>query len=321
MRQGPEKVSAQSQCALHGVPYANPEHGCRHCLGAALELIETIASNTPIGESDFLGLLQFLENIEELTADDSSVVLVLFDPFGKVTPMVKDWVAHRPVLSLRIVPRDAFMFTVQAEPPDSDSTKLSLFMTPGGVSSLVHQLERYVQTSMVTQHAFRWIDEPSFVAHVSPCKAVSETVRRLGSFMAALLRINAEVLHLIYSKGGHSMNWKQKVESWFAAVAFAEVGEHATAAEIAARPIPHSDVSLGIVSKITTSFAATAFAEENCHDMAAQILSGHSPRKSFVDAVGLSGKRVRYGIAYLEQSFADAVGLTGVRYKVLTLRL
>ncbi len=117
------------------------------------------------------------------------------------------------------------------------------------------------------------------------------------------------------------MNWKQKLESFFAAAAFAEEGEHKMAREIALTPVPDLHESVGIVSELSKTFAAAAFAEENCHDMAAGFLVGPVSRRSFLEDVGLVGVRVRYGLVSAERSFADMVGLAGVRYRVLTLQL
>jgi hypothetical protein len=117
------------------------------------------------------------------------------------------------------------------------------------------------------------------------------------------------------------MNWKQKLESWFAAVAFAEEGEHKTALDIAATPIPEPSESVKILPSFSATFAAVAFAEENCHDYAAEILFGVKRTNSFLDMIGLGNVRVWYGTAHVEESFAEAVGLVGARYRLMTIRL
>ena len=52
------------------------------------------------------------------------------------------------------------------------------------------------------------------------------------------------------------MKWKDRVESWFAAVAFAEQGEYETAGQVAAAPIPEIGEVPRILPSLTTAFAA-----------------------------------------------------------------
>jgi hypothetical protein len=148
-----------------------------------------------------------------------------------------------------------------------------------------------------------------------------ETIRKLGSIVAALVPLHSIDHQLIRTYEEFPMNWKEWLESMFAAAAFAEEGEHQTALRIANSPMPESKTAAKILSSLTTTFAAAAFAEENCHEIASEILHASPARASFLEKVGLRGVRVWYGTARYEESFVEAVGLVGVRLKLVTVRL
>lgn len=90
--------------------------------------------------------------------------------------------------------------------------------------------------------------------------------------------------------------FREKLEGLFAAVAFAETGEHETALGIAGEP-PGAHRST-----LDDLMVAMTFAEAGCHEMALEVLEPASPRVprragGFAAAVGLSGVRMRYGVA------------------------
>ncbi|HMK33678.1 MAG TPA: hypothetical protein VK463_01330 [Desulfomonilaceae bacterium] len=117
------------------------------------------------------------------------------------------------------------------------------------------------------------------------------------------------------------MNLTKKLEKWFSAIAFAEMGEHATAMEMVGMTPARPSESAGIVRNLQTAFAAAAFAEADCSDMALEIL-GERKRQSFLDAIGLRGARVWYAAVPLqEESFIEAVGLRGARLKFGTVQI
>jgi hypothetical protein len=112
-----------------------------------------------------------------------------------------------------------------------------------------------------------------------------------------------------------------KWEDWFAAVAFAEAGEHDTAVRMAGGQAP-AQRRAGIWETLSSYFAAAAFAEENCPGPALEFLDGGSKKNSFLETLGLQGVKVRYGRLSVEPaSFLEEVGLTGVRvrYAIVTL--
>jgi hypothetical protein len=112
-----------------------------------------------------------------------------------------------------------------------------------------------------------------------------------------------------------------KMENWFAAVAFAEAGEHQTAIGIAGGRFA-AKRRAGIWETLNRYFAAAAFAEENCSESALEILSGASNRKSFLKIAGLQGARVWYGRLSAEPaSFLEEVGLAGVRVRYAKVTL
>ena len=57
----------------------------------------------------------------------------------------------------------------------------------------------------------------------------------------------------------------EKIESWVAAAAFAEEGDHKTDLEAAAGPIPGNLGPVELFPFLNKVFAAAAFAEADCH--------------------------------------------------------
>ncbi len=116
--------------------------------------------------------------------------------------------------------------------------------------------------------------------------------------------------------------WIKKVEDWFAAVAFAEAGEHDTARELAGLGARPAGRKVGILETFNTFAAAAAFAEENCLEIAREILDATPRRRSFLEDVGLAGVRVWYGTVPTEPlSFLEEVGLAAVRVRYVTVSL
>lgn len=112
-----------------------------------------------------------------------------------------------------------------------------------------------------------------------------------------------------------------KIEDWFAAVAYAEAGEHETAIRMTGGQAPVKRRA-GLWETLNRYFAAAAFAEENCHGPALEIISGSAKRKSFLETVGLKGIKVWYGSLSAEGvSFLDEIGLAGVRVRYARVTL
>jgi len=112
-----------------------------------------------------------------------------------------------------------------------------------------------------------------------------------------------------------------KVENWFAAVAFAEAGEHETAIEMVGGQAPVKK-RVGIWETLSRHFAAAAFAEENCPETALEIIGASAKRNSFLETVGLKGVKVWYGsLASEPVSFLEEVGLAGVRVRYARMTL
>ncbi len=99
-----------------------------------------------------------------------------------------------------------------------------------------------------------------------------------------------------------------QLESIFAAVAFAEAGEHKTALEIAGRSTPVARRPARLRSwfgHLERTFAAVAFAESGMREAALEMAGitsrrTHPSRSSlqeFVHRVGLSDVPVYYGVA------------------------
>jgi hypothetical protein len=203
------------------------------------------------------------------------------------------------------------------------STGVSLVRgTAGDVRDVISQIDRFVRGYDANPGPFVWLKRTDAVTeHKDGCKVILETIRQLGWFMANRVHSTWRYPREVPFHEEIPMKWKDKIESWFAAVAFAEEGEHETARQIAARPIPEVGEVPRILPSFSTTFAAAAFAEENCPEMALEILYGTRRRNSFLDAVGLAGVRVRYALAPAEPSFAEVVGLAGARFRVVTMQL
>lgn len=116
------------------------------------------------------------------------------------------------------------------------------------------------------------------------------------------------------------MGFIEKIENLFAAVAFAEVGEHNTAREIAGIASPQEATSPGFVRGFENAFVAAAFAEADCRDMALEILDPDN-KKNFASNIGLKGVKFWHATVPFEESFMETVGLKGVRVKFGLVRL
>jgi hypothetical protein len=117
-------------------------------------------------------------------------------------------------------------------------------------------------------------------------------------------------------------SWLARLEKWFSAVAFAEAGEHATAAHMVGLQPRTATASEGVLHHVRTAFAAAAFAEENCPETALEMMKPAKRRTDFLEVVGLKGVHVRRGVmAYSEESFFDVVGLRGARARWCTAHL
>ena len=96
----------------------------------------------------------------------------------------------------------------------------------------------------------------------------------------------------------------EKIQSWLAAVAFAEAGEHETAMEIAGiTPRPAKSPSSAL-NAFDRTFVGVSFAEEGLYDEARRYLklsdrSRPVEPEDFLESIGLRGVRVQYVVARL----------------------
>jgi hypothetical protein len=115
-------------------------------------------------------------------------------------------------------------------------------------------------------------------------------------------------------------SWAKTLEKWFSAVAFAEAGEHNTALEMVGIAPGEARQPVSIFQKLNTTFAAAAFAEADCHAIAKEILDSEDKNRNFAEVVGLKGVRIWYGFAPApHESFFEAVGLKHVRLRFGTV--
>ncbi|MFC1834225.1 hypothetical protein ACFL2Q_05765 [Thermodesulfobacteriota bacterium] len=117
-------------------------------------------------------------------------------------------------------------------------------------------------------------------------------------------------------------SWRKKFEACFTAAAFAEAGEHETAAELAGLERKEKKERVRLLQTINRTFAAAAFAEAGCHETAEEISGVRRRGPTFLEVVGLQGARVRYGlIPVAEHSFLRDVGMHGVAVRYLRVPL
>lgn len=90
-----------------------------------------------------------------------------------------------------------------------------------------------------------------------------------------------------------------KHRSWMTAITFAEAGEWETAREM--MPLPRQEKKIGWLQRM---FMAITFAEAGMHEEALRLTDEGQPivqePGNFLDAVGLRGVRVTYGVLAVE---------------------
>ncbi len=112
-------------------------------------------------------------------------------------------------------------------------------------------------------------------------------------------------------------SWKDKLEAWFSAVAFAEAGEHEMALQMTAPAVGNAVEATVSIESLNRVFAAAAFAEADCPQIALEILAPEKGKGSFLDSIGLRSVNVRMcRVPVPQESFAEFVGLQGahIRY-------
>lgn len=97
--------------------------------------------------------------------------------------------------------------------------------------------------------------------------------------------------------------WIKNIQDIFAAVAFAEAGEHDAAMEIAGIKPERKDWAKEFEKLLEKTFLAATFAEANCHNIAMEYVDQIATRTknksftSFLENVGLNNVRVCYVMA------------------------
>ncbi|MEW6350934.1 MAG: helix-turn-helix domain-containing protein [Thermodesulfobacteriota bacterium] len=297
------------------------EYGCGPCSLAALGLLDGLSGPVPGPWGEVVDFVGFLRKIASENRNGRELH-VLMD-HGEVRPL-PGIVPHRAKYG---------RFHVHAYPLDlsraNSVEKAVLRFTgapldtseSGALADLGAAIDGFVRVRNGQPRPFSWIRSQEPGPGTSDlCKVILETMRYVSSHVTNLMGLDHGRPKAVRPEEVIAMKWKERLESWFAAAAFAEAGEHDTALRMAETPIPAGE-PVEILPSLSTVFAAAAFAEENCHEMALQIRAGMRPRISFLDRVGLTGVRIWSGIASLEPSFAETVGLAGARYRVVTVRL
>jgi hypothetical protein len=297
--------------------------GCGSCLSAALALLDRSAMGLPEDHrANLNGLLPFLETALQGKPRDSDLHVLLEGPGRAVVSAVHEWARRRPHVRVHLLDSGSLRRDDVQDVVDGITGAEPVQGFAHSTSAIVSALDRFVRTADGGPTPFVWTRDHSHVPENGDiCKVVLETMRHLGSLIAVALHLHVGTLQGIRTTGEDPMNLRQKLESWFAAIAFAEEGEHETALKIAATPIPDVGEAPAILPSFSNAFAAAAFAEENCPEMASEILYGVRRRNLFLETIGLAKVRVWLGTASAEPLFAEAVGLMGVRFRVMSLRL
>ncbi|MEW6264902.1 MAG: hypothetical protein AB1641_17645 [Thermodesulfobacteriota bacterium] len=126
---------------------------------------------------------------------------------------------------------------------------------------------------------------------------------------------------------------RARLQRIFTAMAFAEAGEHETALHLMGeRFMPRESLS-----PVDNVMAAITFAEAGCPDLAGEFLTSPAAVRrtagkeqavvslsDFIEAVGLRGVRIKFGLAaalgpVIQRTtlagFAEEVGLDGVKFR------
>ncbi len=293
------------------------EIGCDSCLSESLKLLNSVVTGHSDLDGATAGLWSFVQELESNTSDGSELHLFLEDA-DSVRHLADNELGALPNICVQIVPREYFSghgIQELLDGPAEDRRDSSA----AGVPDLVAAVDAYIR-GRNGLGPFLWFKRPTALEGPELCKVILETLRHLTELSASMAWQYFNRPHLTLNKE-EAMNWKPKLESWFAAAAFAEEGEHKTALEIAEISIPETREAVSILPSFSTAFAAAAFAEENCHEYAAEILTGVARKASFLETVGLRHAKVFYGIADYQESFVEAIGLAGVRLKYLTVTM
>ena len=297
--------------------------GCGSCLSAALCLLASMSQGYGYSdvEQNVNGLLDFLNRLDGEATENSELHIFLEQTGDEIHTALDQWARALSFTRVHTIEAGSFAQSIIQETV-TRMTRAQLAPTSSrSVPCLVAAIDDFVRLG-ATEEPFLWIKEPSPAGEgASVCKAILETMKFVGTFVAGLTRHYSIHPQFTQMYEEEPMNWRQKLESWFAAAAFAEEGEHETALKIAATPIPEEREIAGVLPSLSTAFAAIAFAEENCHEYASELMFGVRSRNSFLEAVGLSRVRVWRGTATVEETFAQVVGLAGVRYRLVTVQL
>lgn len=291
---------------------------CISCLSGASSMLDGAAPAVSTNPSSLDGVLQFLQRATLEAASGAEVHFFIEGIESEIQYLEDRWISRG---------KRAYIHTFPCGALGTDSIAKVVGQHIGnrpsqefvGASTLAAAIREFLQIHDGSPVPLVWTKKfAPDTRNRAMCKAMLETLRHMAALIVSHGWTNKGNVHGVEEE---LMNWKHKLESWFAAVAFAEEGEHKTALDIAATPIPEPSESVRILPSFSTTFAAAAFAEENCHDYAAEILYGVKRTNSFLDAIGLGKVRVWYGTACVEESFAEAVGLVGVQYRLVTIRL
>ncbi len=242
---------------------------CRFCLSEAIALVDGAVSSGSI-TSRLDGMSQFLQRT---TLPNGAEYYVFVEGEEWETKLLEDWWTNRPANTyIRTFPCGHFgvegVAELVARCTGVRQPQIESFRSHGFVGTI----DQFLQDHNGSAASFVWTRraETDNAKHTM-CKVMLETIRSMAAFIVNREWTKAEKVH---GTEEELMNWKQKLESWFTAVAFAEEGEHKTALDIAANPIPQPTEAIKILPSLSTTFAAAAFAEENCHEYAAEILYG-----------------------------------------------
>ncbi len=263
----------------------------------------------------------FLDEFGQDSKSNFQYVILMFDPPSCVQCLVTKFVSSRPWLGVKVLP-DMSENSGGAEKTIGEQLRgLNLSWHPRESVRFLRAIHGLIKQGCIDRDYVFLSNKCDTSESKKNSKTTSQTMKEFFELFNRLKETNGTKADFFYSIGGKRVNLKQIFESFFAAAAFAEVGEYQTARDLASTPVPELKESLGLMSAMSTTFAAAAFAEENCHDMATDLLDESSRRRSFLEEVGLVGVRVRYGLVSAEGSFAEVVGLSGVRYRMLAMQL
>jgi transposase len=296
--------------------YSDSADTCDTCFSAALNLLDSVQIPLDLTNSMLSEFKKFLEETSRSFHGNGSLHLIL-DGHDTLkwngTEITRIGGLHVHIRPMDILTHD-FLSRLVSSTLDSTLSERSAHL----FRELVEKITSHVLINSGKPDPFIWIYNETKERHGNRfCQNMAVGLQQLGSFLK-MQTSQTDKLWEAYSDKEVTLNWKDKLMTWFAASAFAEEGEQETAMRMVG--ITPDKKKAQTMPFLSTVFTAAAFAEADCHDTAMELM-GYKTRKGFLEIIGLQGVKVRYGVASANESFFEVAGLVGVKHRMLTITM